>query len=302
MKNLGYYFYKDYYKSYSEKGKVRVFDPRKFFKELEEEKALYDAVERTNKDFFISKNRAITDCNLSYDHVRMLDTLNEKNIPFYSSFSLKTTYPGLLLGSGYVHETGSEGEFKLGFYFDHTTGLPLIPGSSIKGILRSAFKQVVFVGQLVGINKEEVNALELEIFEGVDVLKTKSEDLNEKHRKNWKYLNPYKRDIFYDAIPIKSMHPPIVNQHEGRLLDEDYITPHINRENPKLSPFSDPTPLLFLKILPDVVFKFRFSLQNGHVFKEQGAFQKKELFEAILLWLGTGAKTHVGYGQWDIAE
>ncbi|MDZ7743476.1 MAG: RAMP superfamily CRISPR-associated protein [Bacteroidota bacterium] len=28
---------------------------------------------------------------------------------------------------------------ELGFFFDHTTGLPMIPGSSVKGSLRSAF-------------------------------------------------------------------------------------------------------------------------------------------------------------------
>ena len=54
------------------------------------------------------------------------------------SFELTTTYPGLVLGTGYSHETGTEGEFKLGFYFDWTTGLPVIPGSSVKGILRAA--------------------------------------------------------------------------------------------------------------------------------------------------------------------
>ena len=32
-------------------------------------------------------------------------------------FQLKTVYPGLLMGSGYTHGTGTQGEFKLGFFF-----------------------------------------------------------------------------------------------------------------------------------------------------------------------------------------
>lgn len=64
---------------------------------------------------------------------------------------LTTSYPGLITGIGVNHQTTlkwmgqAEGkfvqipEFKLGITFDHTTGLPIIPGSSIKGVLRSFF-------------------------------------------------------------------------------------------------------------------------------------------------------------------
>ena len=53
----------------------------------------------------------------------------------YQHFDLVTTYPGLLIGSGYSHEVHGKDGLKLGFYFDHTTGLPIIPGSSVKGVL-----------------------------------------------------------------------------------------------------------------------------------------------------------------------
>ena len=38
-----------------------------------------------------------------------------------------------------VHETNNQGELKLGFFFDHTSGLPMLPGSSVKGAIRGAF-------------------------------------------------------------------------------------------------------------------------------------------------------------------
>ena len=56
-----------------------------------------------------------------------------------SRFDLETTYPGLLIGSGITHGSGLLGELKLGFFMDYTTGLPVVAGSSIKGVLRSAF-------------------------------------------------------------------------------------------------------------------------------------------------------------------
>ena len=64
-------------------------------------------------------------------------------------FCLKTVYPGLLIGIGNTHEAGTriggedaEGaEIKLGFTLDYVTGLPVIPGSTVKGVLRCAFKR-----------------------------------------------------------------------------------------------------------------------------------------------------------------
>lgn len=60
---------------------------------------------------------------------------------------LTTSYPGLITGIGVSHQTTLKWmdkndqipEFKLGITFDYTTGLPIIPGSSIKGVLRSFF-------------------------------------------------------------------------------------------------------------------------------------------------------------------
>ena len=112
-------------------------------------------------------------------------------------FQATTTYPGLLLGSGYMHELPSvENQAILGFYFDYTSGLPAIQGSSIKGVLRSAFREPEYIQE--SIKKEvDVAALEDEIF--------------------------HNRDIFFDATIIS----------DGKILGDDYITPH---EKPLKSP------------------------------------------------------------------
>ena len=73
-----------------------------------------------------------------------------------------TTYPGMVMGTGYTHEQKkgtseelSKEAFKIGFFFDYTSGMPIIPGSSVKGLLRSAFPQRVVVPKKVPANQLE---------------------------------------------------------------------------------------------------------------------------------------------------
>jgi len=186
--------------------------------------------------------------------------------------SLTTIYPGLLIGSGYIHEVGGkeiESELKLGFFFDHTTGLPVIPGSSVKGLLRSAFKKVNgdYIKELLAsLNikyTKEISVLEKAIFENSDP------------------VSVYKRDVFFDAYPVNS------GNTNTTFLANDYITHHED-------PLKSPNPVQFLKILPNVQFQFNFKLTgNGGLSAED----KRNLFKQILLDLGIGAKTNVGYGQ-----
>ncbi len=208
---------------------------------------------------------------------------------------LETTYPGLFLGSGYPHETGVLGELKLGFYFDHTTGLPVIPGSSVKGVLRSAFevdvdkkgnnvtgdKSVEFIKDLLDETKERKTKLSND-----DIDKFKNTLTIDKLKYLIKQIFGDQKtpgnDIFFDAYPIES------NNNNGLFLSNDFITPH------KDNPLKNPVPLQFLKILPQVTFRFDFKLTEN---EDMTAELKKELFKQILLDLGIGAKTNVGYGQ-----
>ncbi|MCS6935781.1 MAG: type III-B CRISPR module RAMP protein Cmr6 [Chitinophagales bacterium] len=198
-------------------------------------------------------------------------------------FTLFTTYPGLLVGSGYPHDTKAKGDFKIGFYFDHTSGLPVIPGSSVKGVLRSAFevdvtgngknytgeKSVEFMKWLL----TEINENDIAAALEVKVLKQIVQEIFGDEQTPGK-------DIFFDAvinIQITGDKPFLAN---------DFITPHPN-------PFKNPVPIQFLKVLPGIGFEFRFLL-NDSTWKSN---VKERLFQKILLTLGIGAKTNVGYGQ-----
>lgn len=198
-------------------------------------------------------------------------------------FELETTYPGLLIGSGYTHGIKSDKDVKIGFFFDHTTGMPMIPGSTVKGVLRSMFglpagkepdkyreQKETLVRNLIGDASLDVAKLGREIFEGIDP-------------ESGQPLPMYRRDRFFDAV--------VVAVGEDGLLEDDYITPHKD-------PLKDPKPIKFLKVPGGVRFRFDFALHGDENDKRMiTAKQKEMLFLQLLQWHGVGAKTNVGYGQ-----
>lgn len=271
MKNLGYSYYKVYFKNLEFKRESNgEYTPS--LKKVETKNFI--------NDLFNSK------FNAYQTQVPSVGVAVDK-------FELTTIYPGLLIGSGYNHEIGKqENELKLGFFFDHTTGLPCIPGSSVKGVLRDACEKVngEYVLDLVKeiiSNKKDFSLNEVYFKKGSKkysdfVLHTFEGKMN-----NDTFIPFVNRDLFFDAFPIKSANP------NGKFLANDYITPHKHQTNPKLDKFTNPNPIQFLKILPQITFQFNFRLSNTSIPKDV----KLELFRQILLDLGVGAKTNVGYGH-----
>jgi len=238
------------------------------------------------------------------------------------SLRLAVQNPGLLPGVGYPHEVGYAGEFKLGFHFDHTSGLPVLPGSSVKGALRSVFPQYNYAEDEPAIFKPAgkaektelqkakasfivelfkdiaaANRLELpaavNLPEGIPAFAHMLElalfegwDFPEQGKPTRRPMS--KHATCFDAFPTKFAE----TKKQPRLLGRDALTPHGDK------PLKDPIPLPFLKILPGVVFTFLFRLPEFTVqrFKMTQAIQFS-LFEAILERVGMGAKTNVGYGR-----
>lgn len=182
-------------------------------------------------------------------------------------FELEVSYPGLVTGIGIDHETKIEGEFKLGMHFDWTYGMPVIYGSTVKGVLRSYFKDFYTPQEGEPSTEEAID----DIFIGGN-------------------KSIYKRDIFFDAVIVQP-------DKKGRILCSDSITPHGD------NPLKNPTPLTFLKIAPGCKLEFRFKLVPSTIVKKDGTLKeltverKKDIFTSILTTVGIGAKTNVGYGQ-----
>jgi CRISPR-associated protein Cmr6 len=219
---------------------------------------------------------------------------NDKDEAVETPFQFETTtlYPGLLIGSGYTHGISAEEDVKIGFFFDHTSGLPVIPGSSVKGVLRSLFglgingktdphKEVkeAMIRDLLGKESLDIKALSKAIFEGIKPEKMRKDPDD-------KLFGPYERDIFYDARIVRT---------SGRLMADDYITPHKN-------PLEDPIPIRFLKVAPGVTFSFSFRLHDTQIGETTvTAAEKLALFHWLIEHFGVGAKTNVGYGNFSLS-
>ncbi len=208
-----------------------------------------------------------------------------------AEFKLTTTYPGLLLGAGYSHpalhkvdpnKKNDLSDFQLGFFFDHTTGLPVIPGSSVKGVLKSVFPKKDFP-----LKKEKLDYIK-------SLLPKEKQQLID--FVNWKNIFFERKQVFLEAY-ISEI------PNDGKILEDDDITPHT------ASIFKNPVPIRFLKVAPGVTFTFQFLLKDykkSDVQKLETGEQDEvllstdnivNLFRQILIDFGIGAKRNVGYGQ-----
>lgn len=248
INNIGKLFYKDYYE---EVNFANVIDGK--------ESNLGDINERIKNSDLVKIPYPIDDTNIKCIKVTI-------------------QYPGLITGVGLEHNSKNiKGAYNLGMHFDYTYGMPIVYGSSVKGVLREYFKEF-YKGDL------DVADLVEDIFSGK--VRNKEKDKNDKGKLVRGYDNKsiYDRDVFFDAV--------IVKDYKGRFLEDDSITPHPD-------PLKNPTPIKMLKIAPGCKIEFRFRLVDSKGFTKD---EKLKLFEEILATVGVGAKTNVGYGQLKIEK
>ncbi|MBO5354085.1 MAG: type III-B CRISPR module RAMP protein Cmr6 [Lachnospiraceae bacterium] len=189
----------------------------------------------------------------------------------YQEFSLYTLYPGLLVGTGNLHEIAVAGALKQGFSFDYVTGLPYVPGSSLKGMLRSYFPG------------EAGEAAVDEEYESMIKGLLGQEELDVQDLKEHLFDN---NDIFLGAFPVPA------DKGES-LLEMEYITSHRDR-------FKNPNPVSMIKVKPAVKFCFSFVFSD---YEKNGvkvsAKEKADLCRELILLMGIGAKTNTGFGRFS---
>lgn len=274
MKNISWLFYKDY------------------FDDLSYDKSNGDSAK------IKAKNAAILAAPL-FKIPHYLQYKEEGKTKF-SGQTIRATiqYPGIATGIGINHEAKVEGEFKLGVHFDYTYGMPVIYGSSVKGLLRSAFPEseaMVNRGE-DSKKREKLRTAKIELILGylgktLDVDKLRDqifEGLDKNEAGKIAPLSIYKRDIFFDAVIVKEY----TKNETSRILESDSITPHYK------DLLKDPVPITFLRIASGVEMEFRFNLHDTEINGITiSAKEKRDLFCEILNDFGVGAKTNVGYGQ-----
>ena len=290
MANIGWLFYRDYFRGIEGKNADDL------------------------KEHFLQKNKEIEGSIYADVYKKISNPFNKNNLKGYATFKLEVCPPGLLIGSGMLHGVPGEGDYQLGLQFDHTSGLPIIPGSSIKGVLRSMFPELTKVKKKDDTNKEivtyehDISRINYIIEKLIELkeLNLSESDINKLTKLITDNSTPHpienltqrlfnhevcednvvKFPVFMDAIIV-------VGDDNNKILGSDYITPHHDA-------FKDPVPIQFLKVLPGVKFKFFFILPEKITFGENIELTKDiiiNLFQSILKDVGIGAKTNVGYGH-----
>jgi CRISPR-associated protein Cmr6 len=170
---------------------------------------------------------------------------------------------------------GQKGPLEVGFAFHRLYGIPMIPGSALKGLAR-AYAHLVE-------GRDETDA----DFRVVFGRTPKPGEEQSQARAGGA--------IFFDAIPVS--HPA---------LDLDVMNPHYPdyyRGDAPPANWQSPVPIYFLTLKPEVRFAFAVG------WRREVDDEAQRLLSLAIEWLkgglqelGAGAKTGAGYGYFEVPE
>lgn len=197
-----------------------------------------------------------------------LSSLKEDEIQTFT-ITAKTSSPFITgLGSGHPTETG--------MILDRNLGVPYIPSSSIKGVLRLAYAVNIADG------RSEVSDFELEKYFG-------STDANKSKRGQLIFLDAYPRGNVELKIDI-------MNPHFGSYYDGTNKQP-VETESP--------VPIKFLTVKQGTEFVFNcayFPLNEKDLSDDKVKDDVEKMFSTAFSKLGFGGKTSIGYGRFERVE
>jgi CRISPR-associated protein Cmr6 len=195
----------------------------------------------------------------------------------------------LITGIGLTHPN------EVGMLFDHTMGIPYISASSIKGDVRFAHT-IGLLDDLYENHKDKIKTSEKgsyfddeEDWTNVPLIYGKGGD-----KAN------VGRVIFLDAYPINvpELHEDIMNPHYGKYYSD-------TKGNTPPADYLTPTPIKFLTVSEGTKFIFRILINKKHNDLKNNKTLKDLVLTAVRKSLeeeGTGAKTAVGYGLFNIED
>lgn len=229
-----------------------------------------------------------TVCKLPKHSRDLLDHLSKRQNAAAESLSGQIfTYPAIA-SAPFATGLGNEHPLENGFSFLTPYGLPYLPGSGVKGVIRKAAEELASgewdaEGETQGWNEETIRA-----FFGPG-----EEDPTRDSSQQQGALS------FWDVIPT----PPASIKNDKALLTVEIMTPHHSgyyQDGKTPNTSESPTPISFLAVAAEARFTFHVECNPARLNAEQ---QKNWLLllEAAFThagkWLGFGAKTAVGYGR-----
>lgn len=181
-----------------------------------------------------------------------------------------------------VTGVGESHPHEVSMVFDHNLGIPYIPASGVKGIVRFAHTLVLWER---GIPQEYLKTDEKKDLEYID---------DESYESIYGIFGNQKnrgKVIFLDAYPEKvpDLDIDIMNPHYGAYYGD------LQKKTPPAD-YLSPNPIKFLTVAQGTIFIFRAIAE-----KRDDIPQKvREALRRALTEEGVGAKTAVGYGRFEI--
>lgn len=247
-------------------------------------KASDDSDDKDNKDkpvehYFKMYNRLkknpVTGSLLSKKHLNQAE-LCEAFSSRYEKVVFKATLKTPLvtgIGESHPHEVS--------MVFDHNLGIPYIPASGVKGLVRFAHTLSLIPSIPEGMLKHDKDG---KPYFNEEEPWTQVADLFGTQAQRGSVM-------FLDAYPekIPELHVEIMNPHYGGYHSDD------NHRTPP-GDYLDPTPIKFLTTTAGTVFIFRALVDKE---KTELPAMVKAAYKKILIAEGVGAKTAVGYGRFS---
>ena len=221
-----------------------------------------------------------------------------------NNFNFKIFEKNFKLKNKMIVGIGETTAGEVGMIFDYTTGMPYIPASSIKGVVRNIYLKN-FVKKLLNDNNLQKKFGKKDNFE-IDKIEENAEETKiylifGGDKKTFKIeKNIYDKEetymgsvIFFDAYPIEKpkLGIDIINVHYQDYYRDGEKAPKDNM---------NPSIIKFLTVSGGTEFKFRYAINLNNI-KEQSIIKDfEESFIEALTDHGIGAKTNLGYGIFNI--
>lgn len=232
---------------------------------------------------FITDKHEIT---LNPASVQMMEQVLDfriRQMAYLSQHQIVRIYEGQLI-SHLVHGLGSGHVTETAMTIHPVYGVPYIPASSIKGIVRHWFVQTFLTGS------EKVLEDEVERSQKEEQLHAVYEDVfgSQKQRGKVSFFDVY--------IPSGTLIPDVMTVH--------YKNYYNNKGKNPASDNDSPIPILFYSVKSDERIQFPFIVQTRR--ETNSGFTHDELAEIVSDWLknamsemGIGSKTSSGYGRFS---
>lgn len=255
-----------------EEKEFKPTDPKKEKKQVEYYLSKY-------REYSKSENHSLHQC-LKKKHEFQNDFLNSFESAGYQVIVLnaKLISP-LVTGIGQSHPS------EVGMVFDHTLGIPYIPASSIKGLVRfSHTLSLIKSGIPQDKIKTEKKGKPTEPYFDDEEEWTKIPLMfgTQKNRGKVIFL-----DIYSETVP--DLHIDIMNPHYG---------PYYQDGKPPAD-YHNPVPIKFLTVKPGTQFLFRALVNKNY---SELFAEVKKAYQNALEQEGVGAKTAIGYGRFKISK